>query len=304
MQRTAASTRADRGRLASGAVVVRSTGTSNHDKALAPLVWVILALALLSSPSWAQPSASELSKEAANPLADLISLPFQNNTDFGLGEFDRSRNILNIQPVIPVAKGKIITRTILPVAWLPDLGAESGSLSTGLADTLLTAFYAVPAGSLTVGVGPAFEIPTGGPMRGSKKWSLGPSAVALAQPGPWTLGILVNNVWSFAGDSDRADVNKGLLQYFIVRQLGSGWYVNSAPSITVNWKAEPGQKWTVPFGVGFGKVAFLGKLPVNTQVGAFVNAVKPDLGADWQLRVQFQVLLPTSLFGGKKEGGD
>jgi hypothetical protein len=125
--------------------------------------------------------------------------------------------------------------------------------------------------------------------------------VALAQPGPWTLGILVNNVWSFAGDSDRADVNKGLLQYFVVRQLGGGWYVNSAPSITVNWQAESGQKWTVPFGAGFGKVAFLGKLPVNVQVGAYVNAVKPDSGPDWQVRVQLQALLPTSLFGGKKE---
>jgi hypothetical protein len=263
----------------------------------------MLALALLSSPSWAQQSADALSKEAANPLADLISLPFQNNTDFGLGDFNRNRNILNIQPVIPLAGGKVITRTIVPVAWLPDIGAESGSLSTGLADTLFTAFYAVPAGSLTLGFGPALEIPTGGQVRGTKQWSVGPSAVALVQPGAWTLGILVNNVWSFAGDSERADVDKGLLQYFIVRQLGQGWYVNSAPTITVNWKAAPGQKWTVPFGAGFGKVAFLGKLPVNAQVGAYVNAVKPDVGPDWQLRVQFQVLLPTSVFGGKKKGG-
>ena len=107
-----------------------------------------------------------------------------------------------------------------------------------------------------------------------------------------------------AGDQDRADVNKGLLQYFIVRQLGGGWYVNSAPSITVNWKTPPGQKWTVPFGGGIGKVAFLGRLPVNAQAGAYVNAVKPDIGPKWQLRVQVQFLFPTSLFGGKKKGGE
>lgn len=261
-----------------------------------------LALLLLPSPSWAQDSATELSKEAANPLADLISIPFQNNTDFGLGDYDRTRNILNIQPVIPLASGKVITRTVLPVAWLPDLDAESGMLSTGLADTLFTAFYAMSVGSggVTVGLGPALEIPTGGDLRGSKKWSLGPSAVVLAQPGDWTLGVLVNNVWSFAGSSDRRDVNKGFLQYFIVRQLGGGWYVNSAPAITVNWKAQPGQKWTVPFGAGFGKVAFLGKLPVNTQISAFVNAVKPDVGPDWQLRLQVQLMLPTSLLRGEK----
>lgn len=90
------------------------------------------------------------------------------------------------------------------------------------------------------GVGPVVEIPTGGAERGTQKWSLGPSVVVLAQPGPWTLGILANNVWSIAGDSDRDDVNKGLLQYFIVRQLGDGWYVSSAPIITVNWKADEG----------------------------------------------------------------
>jgi len=264
-----------------------------------------LALLLLPSPSWAQDSATELSKEAANPLADLISIPFQNNTDFGLGDYDRTRNILNIQPVIPLASGKVITRTVLPVAWLPDINAESSMLSTGLADTLFTAFYAMSVGSggVTVGLGPALEIPTGGDLRGSKKWSLGPSAVVLAQPGDWTLGVLVNNVWSFAGRSDRGDVNKGFLQYFIVRQLGGGWYVNSAPAITVNWKAQPGQKWTVPFGAGFGKVAFLGKLPVNTQISAFVNAVKPDVGPDWQLRLQVQLMLPASLFRGEKAEG-
>jgi hypothetical protein len=281
----------------------RRATTTERLKASVLRAGALLGALLLAGPALAQDSADALSKEAANPVADLISLPFQNNTDFGLGPYDRTRNVLNIQPVIPLAKGKIITRTIMPVVWLPDLGAETGSLSTGLADTLFTAFYPMQAGSATLGVGPAFEMPTGGATRGSQKWSLGPSGLALVQPGPWTLGVLVNNVWSFAGDQDRADVNKGLLQYFTVRQLGGGWYVNSAPSITVNWKAPPGQKWTVPFGGGIGKVAFLGRLPVNAQAGAYVNAVKPDIGPKWQLRVQVQFLFPTSLFGGKKKGG-
>jgi hypothetical protein len=249
----------------------------------------------------AQESADELSQQAANPLADLMSFPFQNNIDFGLGEFDRTRNVLNIQPVIPLSGGKIITRTIIPFVWLPDISAESGSFSSGLSDITFTAFYVLPSsGVTTVGIGPVLDIPTGGELRGSKKWNLGPSAVALAQPGDWTLGILVNNVWSVIGDSDREAVSKGLLQYFIVRQLGNGWYVNSAPIITVNWKAESGQKWIVPFGFGAGKVSFLGKLPVNVQAGVFVNVVKPDIGPDWQFRFQIQTLLPTSMFGGAK----
>ena len=135
-------------------------------------------------------------------------------------------------------------------------------------------------------------MPAGGADRGTEKWSAGPSAVWLAQPAGWTLGALANNLWSFAGQSGREDVNKGLLQYFIVRQLGEGWYVNSAPIITVNWEAESGQRWIVPFGAGAGKLAFIGRLPVNAQVGTYWNAVKPDPGPDWQLRIQVQVLFP------------
>jgi len=142
------------------------------------------------------------------------------------------------------------------------------------------------------GVGPVLEIPTGGAERGTQKWSLGPSVVGLTQEGPWTLGFLANNVWSIAGDSEAAPVNKGLAQYFIVLQLGHGWYVNSAPIITVNWNAPEGQKWVVPFGAGGGKLIFLGRLPLNIQSQAYYNVVKPDAGPDWQFRVQAQILLP------------
>jgi hypothetical protein len=240
----------------------------------------------------AQQSATELAQEAANPIADLVSLPLQNNTDFDLGPFDRTRNVLNVQPVVPFAGGRIITRTIFPFLWLPDVGAESGSFASGLGDIVLTTFYVPPSESMMWGVGPVLEIPAGGEKRGTEKWGIGPSVVVLKQSKDWTLGLLANNVWSFAGDSNRDDVNKGLLQYFIVRQLGDGWYVNSAPIITVNWKAAEGQKWIVPFGLGAGRLVFVGKLPINTQAGAFYNAVKPDIGPDWQLRVQVQVLLP------------
>jgi hypothetical protein len=254
----------------------------------------MLATVLLMAPTGlaAQQSADELAQKAANPIADLMSIPFQNNTDFGLGAYDRTRNVLNIQPVVPLAHGKIITRTIVPFVWLPDVTAESGSFSSGLSDIAFTAFYVPSGGSLMWGVGPVVEMPTGGASRGSQKWSLGPSVVALKQAGSWTVGILANNVWSIAGDSARQNVSRGLLQYFIVRQLGNGWYVNMAPIITVNWKAASGQKWLVPFGAGGGKLVFLGRLPVNMQSQVYYNVVKPDVGPDWQLRFQVQVLLP------------
>ena len=257
-----------------------------------------LAFALLfasSSSIMAQESGDrqeELAQTAANPIANLISLPLQLNNDFGIGPFDRTVNVLNVQPVIPLAGGKILTRTIFPFVWLPDVTSESGSFSSGLSDILLTAFYVPSSGSTMWGVGPVFELPSGGSERGSEKWSAGVSGVVLAQPGDWTVGLLANNVWSFAGDSEADEVNKGIIQYFVTYQVGNGWYVNSAPIISVDWTAEEGQKWKVPFGAGGGKVLFLGKLPVNIQSQAYYFVAKPDAGPDWQLRIQVQFLFP------------
>ncbi len=249
----------------------------------------------------AQQSAEELSKQAANPVADLMSFPFQNNLNMNQGPFDRNTNILNIQPVIPLLGGKVITRTVMPIVNIPDYGNETGKLTSGLADMVFTAFYVPESKGLTWGFGPVFELPTGGSNRGTQKWSAGPSILVMAQPGEWTVGALMNNVWSFAGNSDRDDVNHMLINLFVVRQLGNGWYVNSAPILTADWTAESGDQWIVPVGAGGGKVILLGgKLPLNVQTGLYYNVVRPDNGPEMQWRVQVQILLPKSLFKGKK----
>jgi len=241
----------------------------------------------------------QLSQQAANPLADLMSFPFQNNLNINQGPFNRNTNVLNIQPVIPFAGGRVITRTIMPILSIPDYGSESGTFSSGLGDIVFTSFYVPESKGVTWGAGPVIEIPTGGADRGTQKWSAGPSAVVLVQPGDWTLGALANNTWSFAGNSDREKVNRMLLNLFVVRQLGDGWYVNSAPIITADWTADSDDQWLVPLGGGGGKVITLGKLPVNLQTQLYYNVVKPDFGPEWQWRVQLQVLLPKSIFSKK-----
>ncbi len=260
------------------------------------LVTTALLILLLGGVISAQQSQEELSEAAANPLADLISLPFQNNLNMNYGEYNRNVNVLNIQPVIPLAGGKIITRTIFPIVNIPDFSAESGKLSSGLADIVFTAFYVPESKGIQWGFGPVIEMPTGGSIRGTEKWSAGPSLVVLAQPGQWTFGGLINNTWSFAGDSDRADVNHMLLNLFVVRQLGGGWYVNSAPIITADWTANSDDRWIVPLGAGGGKVIMLGgKLPLNLQTQLYYNIVRPDFGPEWQWRMQAQFLLPAKI---------
>jgi hypothetical protein len=228
-----------------------------------------------------------------------MSFPFQNNLNMNQGPYNRNTNVLNIQPVIPLLKGRLITRTIIPIVSIPDYSSEDDMHSSGLSDIIFTAFYTPATQGLTWGVGPVLEMPTGGSLRGTEKWSIGPSAVLLVQPEEWTFGLLANNTWSFAGNPDRGKVNHMLLNLFVVRQLGKGWYVNSAPIITADWTKEQEDRWIVPLGLGGGKLVFLGgKLPLNIQSQLYYNVIRPDSGPEWQWRFQAQVLLPTSIFGG------
>ena len=252
----------------------------------------ILTLVLFPLVALQAQSAEELAAKAANPLANMISFPVQNNTNFGLGPFDRTNNVLNIQPVVPFANGSLITRTIFPIIWIPDVTSETEMVSTGLSDILFSAWYAKTSGSATYGIGPVVSFPSGGDVRGSEKFSVGPTAVVLAAVAPWTIGALVNNIWSVAGDSAATDVNQGFAQYFVTRTFAGGWYINTAPIITWNWEAADGQQWVVPFGGGGGKIFRVGKVPINGQLGFYYNVVKPDVGPDWQLRVQLQALFP------------
>lgn len=237
-----------------------------------------------------------LAQKTQNPISDLISLPFQNNTNFGIGPNNRTQNVLNIQPVIPFSLSEnwnLVTRTIAPLISQPDISEESGS-TFGLGD-INTSLWLSPKdpGKIIWGVGPILSFPTAtDDMLGTGKFGLGPTFVVLTISGPWVAGVLLNNIWSVAGKSDRSDVNQMLIQYFINYNLPQGWYLVSAPILTANWKAESGDQWTVPLGGGVGKIFKIGNQPLNASAHAYSNIVKPDFGADWTLRLQLQFLFP------------
>ena len=244
-----------------------------------------------------EPSQDELAKKSQNPISNLISVPLQNNTNFGIGENDRTQNVMNIQPVIPVTLGKwnLISRTIAPLIYQPDLSETSGG-EFGLGDINYTGFLSpAEAGSVTWGVGPIVSFPTAtDDALGSGKWGLGPSFVALTMPGKWVIGTLVNNLWSVAGDDDEADVNAFLFQYFINYNFQKGWYFTTAPIITANWEATSGNKWIIPFGAGGGKITRVGRQPINFSAQIYYNAIHPDTTPypDWTFRFQAQLLFP------------
>jgi hypothetical protein len=254
--------------------------------------------AALAAPARAEMSAEDLAKLAQNPVGNVISVPFQNNTNFDFGPEKGTQNILNIQPVIPISvsnEWNVITRTILPVISNPSLG-PGDSATTGIGDTVFTAFLS-PAkpGKWIWGAGPVVQIPTDSNAEiGNKNWGLGPSVVLLhlAHGDPWVYGALVNNVWSLSSNERGGSYNNGLIQPFVNYNFKGGLYLVSAPILTVDWKAASGEKWTVPLGGGIGKIFHVGKLPVNTQLSAYSNVVHPDDGADWQLRFQVQLMFP------------
>ena len=224
----------------------------------------------------------------------MMSFPFQNNTNFDLGGSGRNQNVLNIQPVLPFYNGRLITRTIIPLIWQPDMQSTDVT-SFGVGDILFTAFYAPPSEGATWGIGPVVSCPTGKSGFGTKKWGLGPSAVALAMPGQWVLGAFVNNVWSVGGDEATAKVNLMTFQPFINNNFPD-FYLTFSPIVTANWEASNGQQWLVPLGLGVGKLLRVGSKghPINVNVSYYNNVVKPDDAAGWTLRVLFAVLLPSS----------
>ena len=185
----------------------------------------------------------------------------------------------------------LITRTIMPVIYLPNISGQGSAF--GIGDTTFTAFFSPSApAKWTWGAGPVVVLPTATDSQlGNDKWGLGLSAVVLTQPGNWVIGSLFSNVKSVGGGSGN-DFNLFTWQYFINYNLEGGWYITSAPIITANWEASSDDRWTVPFGGGVGRVMKFGKQPVNMSVQAYVNAAKPDIGPDWQLRLQFQMLFP------------
>jgi hypothetical protein len=280
---------------------------------------IVLGAALTASSAAYAQQGEDLREAAQNPIADLISVPFQNNTNFDIGHTDNTQNVLNIQPVYPIHLNEtwnLITRPILPVVYQPPffegeelraletIDPELGDTEFGLGD-LTPEFFFSPRKPISLGTGtsvvwgtgPAFQFPTAtNEVLGSGKYSVGPGFVVFLSDEALhiTTGFLVLNLWSFAGDEERANVNAMTLQPFLNYNLPKGWYLTTSPLMTANWEAEDDNRWTVPLGGGIGRIFKIGRQPINANLTAYYNVLTPDdVGANWQLRSQWTFLFPT-----------
>jgi hypothetical protein len=240
-------------------------------------------------------SAEDLAKKLSNPVASLISVPFQNNFDFKLGpNEDGFRYTMNFQPVVPIKlndEWNLISRTILPIIHQSNITIAETS-QTGLGDTVQSFFFS-PAKSdpFILGFGPALLIPTGtDDLLGTGKFGLGPTLVVLKQSGGWTYGGLVNHIWSVVGGEGRPYVNQTFFQPFVTYTTKTAWTYGLNTESTYDWRSD---QWGVPIHLFVSKLVRYGKQPVSYLGSLRCWATSPTNGPqDCGFRVAVTLLFP------------
>ncbi len=236
------------------------------------------------------PSADELAKQLSNPVAALISVPIQENVDYGAGH-GGWRSTTNIQPVVPISISEdwnLISRTIVPLIYQKDI-TGAGNNESGMGDIVQSLFFSPkePVGGWILGAGPVFGIPVGSHEFSIDRWLAGPTAVVLKQQGPWTYGALVNHMWDVEGDSV---VSATFLQPFCSwGGLGNGQTLTVNMENTYDWKSE---QWTAPINLMYSKVTKWGNQMVSYGGGVRYYLDKPNGGPDWGFRLMVTFLFP------------
>jgi hypothetical protein len=241
--------------------------------------------------------AQELAKKLSNPIASLISVPLQMNYDTGFGPTGSgSRLLTNVQPVIPIKFSKdwnLISRTILPIVSQSEMFPGSAQ-QFGIGDILQSAFFspsAPPAGGPIWGIGPVFLLPTAtDDLLGGKKWGVGPTIVLLQQSGPQTLGLLMNHVWSFAGDEDRSDINSTYIQPFYTHTSKQAITLGLNTEASYNWDTEA---WSIPINLSLAQLTKFVNQPVQLVFGLRYWLESPEGGPEgFGVRMGITYLFP------------
>ena len=269
------------------------------------LFWMLPFNTMAQNPDYE--NAEELGQSTQNPLADLTVIPFQNNFSFDNTQNRETGYILNIQPIFPLQlkSFKFVNRLTFGLGYMPGITAGSAEIPLGFADDGQTDgtwgaldlnwtgwITPKPIGDFSWGIGPSVTFPIASDNRlGSGKWSLGASAVFVWQPKKWTIDAIFRQLWSVGGSEDRTDVNQLLAQPLIAYNIKDGWAVATMPVITVNWDFPEDQKALVPFGGGVNKLLFLGKIPMLVMCHYYYNAIRPELAASSEFRLQLTFIL-------------
>lgn len=248
-----------------------------------------------AAPAGGADDAAALAKKLANPLASMISVPFQYNADFNGGVSGHAhRSYLNVQPVIPVdlnQEWNLITRTIIPVVYQEEM-APGQATNWGLGDTTASFWFSpkAPLNGWIWGVGPVAYLPTGTDTAlGTGQWGAGPTVVALRQENGWTVGMLANHIWSIGGDSGRPDINATFMQPFLAYTFPTATTITLNTESTYDWG---GHQWTVPINLMVSQMVKVGGSPMSFQFGPRYYVEGPSTAAEWGVRFVITFLFP------------
>jgi hypothetical protein len=260
--------------------------------------WIVAALGICLTIAAATAGHAQnetaLAKASQNPIANLTTVPLQFNFNSGGGLESKTDLLFNVQPVMPLTLDKewlLISRTIVPYVNVP---MPDGTRQTGIAD-IQEQLYFTPKqpGRFIWGAGPIFSVPSAtSDVARTGQWALGPTAVGLVNYDRWVIGVLANNLWRVAGVNFGPPINQFTTQPFINFNIPQGWAITTSPVITSNWSAPPGQRWTVPLGLGVSKITAIGRQAVNVSMQYYHNVEHPDNAAANQFRFQFNLLYP------------
>jgi hypothetical protein len=249
-------------------------------------------------------SASKLAKEINNPVTDIWMLQFQfNNVKLESGDLKpvsgKWVNNLYFQPVLPVSLTKDLNLITRPVITLynsvPHPTATGASERTTTFGDMILATVLSPAHTepWIFGVGPTWIFPTAGSdLTGQGKWQVGPAVGGGYITDKFMIAALVQQWWSFAGDSDRENTSQINIMPLIYRYFGDGWSVGYSGNILADWKARGSDVWTVPLGLSLGKVVKFGRLPVQVMVAGQYFVARPEFGPKWNLQLQVTPVIP------------
>lgn len=236
-----------------------------------------------------------LATQLSNPVAALISVPFQLNWNQGMGTGDGTQTLLNIQPVVPISIGEnwnLISRTILPVVSLNDMTPTFGTES-GLGNTVQSFFFSPKAptkGGLIWGLGPVLQIPTATNGMAPNQWGAGITGVALKQSKGWTMGMLANHIWSVAKEDEFGETSNTFLQPFLSFATPKATTFGINTESTYNWVDET---WSVPINLTVSQIFKPGGRPVQVTAGLRYWAENPEGGAEgWGARLVVTYLFP------------
>ncbi|HEX4508350.1 MAG TPA: hypothetical protein VH722_21660 [Alphaproteobacteria bacterium] len=280
--------------------MIKEVSVASPDTVMRGVILWGCALSCVAGPARAddavasgQPSVDDVQKLKQDPISGLKTVYLQNlDLPVGHGVADS----FTVQPVWPFRIDddlKLITYTIIPFQSVPSIapGIQSGG---GMGNVLFNGYFtaAKPDGTFKWGIGPALQLPTrSNPVLGSSALAMGPAGLIYDVFGSLSGGLVVQNLWSVTGPANDA-VDLFSTQYFITYNFPDNWYLATNATVTADWRAPSGNRWTVPVGGGFGKTFQISgsDLFYSANVQGFYNAARPNGVGDWEAIVQFQII--------------